>query len=102
MKFRIERHLSSDQVIERVPTEFRELAEASAGVLSENCTLVTFPHGRKDVVRGALAAKATKKLEDNEFDTLVIVAGDVSTEAEEILKAFEPVYLCLSEFPWSD
>jgi hypothetical protein len=102
MKFRIDKNIDSNQIEERVPTEYKSLAEASKGVISGNCVLITFPHNRKDVVKSSLVAKALKKLDDFSFETLVVVGGCFSVEAVELLKPYETIFLSLSEFPWTD
>jgi hypothetical protein len=102
MKFHILRNLESHLVKERVPTEYKSLALSCESQLGESCTLITFPHDRKDVVKSSLVEKALKKLGDLSDSSLVVVGGCFSVEAVEILNLKNAVFLSLSEYQWTD
>lgn len=102
MKFRIETNIDAESLKDRVPTEYRGLAIACETQLSEKCTLITFPHNRKDVVKSGLVEKALKKLKENKSGSLVVVGGCFSLESVALLKGKSAVFLNLSEFPWRD
>lgn len=76
MKFRIIRSIEAHIIKDRVPTEYNSLAAACESQFSEKCTLITFPHNRKDVIKSNLTDKALKK--------------------------YNAVFLALSEFSWTD
>ena len=69
---------------------------------SEKCTLITFPHNRKDVIKSNLTEKALKKFGEPSQDTLIVVGGCFSLESVEKLKKYNAVFLALSEFSWTD
>lgn len=73
MKFRIDRNVKSRLIKERVPTEYKSLAVASEVELPDVCTLITFPHNRKDVVKSSLVEKALKKINEGSNEKLVVV-----------------------------
>jgi len=102
MKFRIEYNIDAASLKDRVPTEYKGLAIACEAQLSDLCTLITFPHNRKDVVKSGLVEKALKKLKENMPGSLVVVGGCFSLESVGLLKAKNAVFLNLSEFAWSD
>lgn len=87
MKFRIENDIESASLKDRVPTEYKGLAIACEPQLSEVCTLITFPHNRKDVVKSGLVEKALKKIKENMSGSLVVIGGCFSLESVELLKA---------------
>jgi len=92
MKFRIIRSIEAHIIKDRVPTEYK----------SEKCTLITFPHNRKDVIKSNLTEKALKKFGEPSQDTLIVVGGCFSLESVKKLKKYNAVFLALSEFSWTD
>ncbi len=102
MKFRIEQNIDALSLKDCVPTEYRSLAITCEAQLSEACTLIVFPHNRKDVVKSWLVEKALKRLKGNEPESLVAVVGYFSLESVALLKAKNTIFLNLSEFPWTD
>ena len=102
MKFRIIRSIEAHIIKDRVPTEYKSLAAACESQFSEKCTLITFPHDRKDVIKSNLTEKALKKFGEPSQDTLIVVGGCFSLESFEKLKKYNAVFLALSEFSWTD
>ncbi|MBE0421658.1 hypothetical protein EI165_16290 [Pseudoalteromonas nigrifaciens] len=102
MKFRIIRSIEAHIIKDRVPTEYKSLAAACESQFSEKCTLITFPHNRKDVIKSNLTEKALKKFGEPSQDTLIVVGGCFSLESVEKLKKYNAVFLALSEFSWTD
>ena len=102
MKFRIIRSIEAHIIKDRVPTEYKSLAVACESQFSEKCTLITFPHNRKDVIKSNLTEKALKKFGEPSQDTLIVVGGCFSLESVEKLKKYNAVFLALSEFSWTD
>jgi hypothetical protein len=102
MKFRIYRSIEPNYVKERVPTEYRDLAVAYETKFVNKCTLIVFPHNRKDVVKSNIVIKALSKLGASRTEILVVVGGCFSLESVEILSAENAVFLSLSEFNWTD
>ncbi|XQF90627.1 hypothetical protein ACOBV8_03780 [Pseudoalteromonas espejiana] len=93
MKFRIIRSIEAHIVRDRVPTEYKSLAAAYESQFSEKCTLITFPHNRKDVIKSNLTEKALKKFGEPSKDTLIVVGGCFSLESVEKLKSTMPFFL---------
>jgi hypothetical protein len=102
MKFRIEKNIESQSLESRVPTEYKSIARCSEAEISNTCTLITFPHNRKDVVKKNLVEKALKKLDNPMEEQLVVLGGCFSLESVDALKPYQVIFLSLSEFPWSD
>ena len=102
MKFRITNSVEIDRLKDCVPNAYKGLAESLSRKLKGQVTLITFPHNRKDVVKGALVEKAIAKLDLNVIGKLVVLGGCFSSEALEKLKEFDVHYLNLSEFHWTD
>ena len=102
MKYRILKGLESHLVKERVPTEYKNLAVSCESQLGELCTLIIFPHNRKDIVKSSLVEKAINKLGDLTDASLVVVGGCFSSESVDILNFKNAIFLSLSEFYWTD
>jgi len=102
MKFCIFRSIEAHIVRDRVPTEYKSLAATCESQFSEKCTLITFPHNRKDVIKSNLTEKALKNFGELSQDTLIVVGGCFSLESVEKLKKYNAVFLALSEFSWTD
>ena len=101
MKYRILKGLESHLVKERVPTEYKNLAVSCESQLGELCTLIIFPHNRKDIVKSSLVEKALNKLGDLTDASLVVVGGCFSSESVDILNFKNAIFLSLSEFYWT-
>lgn len=97
MKFRILKHLDSYLIKERVPTKYKNLAVSCESQLSDKCTLITFPHDKRDVVKGSLVEKALRRLGKLTDSELVVVGGCFSIEATNILNSKNAIFLSLSE-----
>ncbi|MEM5496369.1 hypothetical protein WNY77_03055 [Paraglaciecola mesophila] len=102
MKFHIQKHLESYLVKERVPTEYRKLALGCESHLEDSCTLITFPHDRKNMVKSSLVQKALTKLGELEDQSLVVIGGCFTAESVELLNEVDAVILSLSEGHWTD
>ncbi|GAC31632.1 hypothetical protein [Paraglaciecola polaris] len=102
MKFHIQKHLESFLVKERVPTEYKKLAMSCESQLEDTCTLITFPHDRKNMVKSALVHKALTKLGELEDQSLVVIGGCFTSESVELLNEVDAVILSLSEGHWTD
>ncbi|MAD18043.1 MAG: hypothetical protein CL579_18585 [Alteromonadaceae bacterium] len=102
MKFHIQKHLESYLVKERVPTEYRKLALGCESHLEDSCTLITFPHDRKNMVKSSLVQKALTKLGELEDQSLVVLGGCFTAESVELLNEVDAVILSLSEGHWTD
>jgi hypothetical protein len=102
MKYRITKSLESHLIKERVPTEYKSLAVSCESQLGEFCTLIIFPHNRKDIVKSSIVDKALNKLGELTDSNLVVVGGCFSAEAVEILNLKNAIFLSLSEFYWTD
>lgn len=97
MKFRILRNIASYLVKERVPTKYRNLTASCESQLGDSCTLITFPHDDKDVVKSGLVEKALKCLGELTDPQLVVVGGCFSVEAVNLLNSKKAIFLSLSE-----
>ena len=102
MKFRIKNSIEIDCLTGHVPTSYKGLAGQLSKKTHGLVTLITFPHNRKDVVKGSLVEKALNKLNLPQGQSLVVLGGCFSSEALEKLKGLNPYYLNLSEFHWTD
>ena len=102
MKFHIQKHLESYLVKERVPTEYRKLALGCESHLEDSCTLIAFPHDRKNMVKSSLVQKALTKLGELEDQSLVVIGGCFTAESVELLNEVDAVILSLSEGHWTD
>ena len=97
MKFHILRHVDSHLIKERVPTKYKNLAASCESELKGACTLITFPHDNRDIVKSGLAGKALKCLGKLTDSQLVVVGGCFSLEATNILNSKNTVFLSLSD-----
>jgi hypothetical protein len=97
MKFRILRNLDAHLIKERVPTQYKNLAVSCESELRSKCTLITFPHDNRDVVRSGLVGKALKCLGTLTDPQLVVLGGCFSIEAINILHAKKAIFLSLSD-----
>ena len=97
MRFRILKDIDSHLIKERVPTKYKRLAVSCESQLSDTCTLITFPHDSRDVVKSSLVEKALKCIGQLTDPQLVVVGGCFSIEATNILKSKNAIFLSLSE-----
>ena len=97
MKFKIFKNVDSHLIKERVPTKYKNLAAGCESQLSDTCTLITFPHNNRDIVKSGLAEKALKCLGKMCDPQLVVVGGCFSIEATNILNAKNTLFLSLSD-----
>jgi hypothetical protein len=97
MKFHILRNVVSHLIKERVPTKYKNLAAGCESQFSDTCTLITFPHNNRDVVKSSLVEKALKCLGKMSDPQLVVVGGCFSIEATNILNSKNALFLSLSE-----
>lgn len=102
MKFHIQKHLDSFLVKERVPTEYKKLAMSCESQLEDTCTMITFPHDRKNVVKSSLVQKALTKLGELSDQSLVVIGGCFTAESVALLNEVDAVILSLSEGHRSD
>ena len=102
MKFHIRYSVEIDSLEKYVPTSYKGLANSLSKKIHSKVTLITFPHDRKNLVKGALVEKALIKLELPENQNLVVLGGCFSSEAIELLSDLNVFYLNLSEFHWTD
>lgn len=97
MKFHILRNVDSHLIKERVPTKYKNLALGCESQFGDTCTLITFPHNNRDVVKSGLVEKALKCIGKISDSTLVVVGGCFSVEATSILNSKHALLLSLSE-----
>jgi hypothetical protein len=97
MKFHILRNVDSHLIKERVPTKYKNLAVSCESQFGDTCTLITFPHNDRDVVKSGLVEKALKCLGKMSDPQLVVVGGCFSIEATNILNSKNVLFLSLSE-----
>jgi hypothetical protein len=97
MKFCISRNIDSHLIKERVPTKYKNLAASCESQLRGACTLITFPHEDRDVVKSSLVGKALKSLGTLTDPQLVVVGGCFSVEAAKILNSNNVIFLSLSD-----
>lgn len=97
MKFHILKNIDAHLIKERVPTQYKNLAVSCESQFGDSCTLITFPHDNRDVVKRSLVEKALKCLGRPIDPHLVVVGGCFSIEATNILNAENAVFLSLSE-----
>ncbi|MFQ3219977.1 MAG: hypothetical protein ACI8R9_000943 [Paraglaciecola sp.] len=102
MKFHIQKHLDSFLVKERVPTEYKKLAMSCESQLDDTCTLITFPHDRKNLVKSSLVHKALSKLGEVSDASLVVIGGCFTAESIALLNEVDAVILSLFEGHRSD
>jgi hypothetical protein len=97
MKFHILRNVDSTLIKERVPTKYKNLAVSCESQFGDTCTLITFPHNNRDVVKSGLVEKALKCLGKLTDPQLVVVGGCFSIEATNILNTKNTLFISLSE-----
>jgi len=97
MKFQISRNLDAHLIKERVPTQYKNLAVSCESELRGKCTLITFPHHNRDIVKSGLVGKALKSLGTLTDHQLVVVGGCFSIEATNILNSKKAIFLSLSD-----
>ncbi|MFT7008550.1 MAG: hypothetical protein ACJAXJ_003091 [Colwellia sp.] len=97
MKFNILRNVDSHLIKERVPTKYKNLAASCESQFGDTCTLITFPHNNRDVVKSGLVEKALKCLGEMSDPKLIVVGGCFSIEATNILNSKHALFLSLSE-----
>jgi len=97
MKFHILKNLEAHLIKDRVPTKYKNLAVSCESQFGDSCTLITFPHDNRDVVKGSLVEKALKRLGKLTDAQLVVVGGCFSIEATHILNSKNALFLSLSE-----
>jgi hypothetical protein len=97
MKFHILRNVDSHLIKDRVPTKYKNLAASCESQFGDTCTLITFPHNNRDVVKSGLVEKALKCLGEISDHQLVVVGGCFSIEATDILNSKNALFLSLSE-----
>jgi hypothetical protein len=97
MKFRILRNIESHLIKERVPSKYKNIAVSCESQFSDKCTLITFPHDKRGVVKSSLVEKALKCLGKMTDPQLVVVGGCFSIEATNILNSKNALFLSLSE-----
>lgn len=97
MRFHILRNIDSHLIKERVPTKYKSLAASCESQFGNTCTLITFPHDNRDVVKSSLVEKALKCIGKLTDPQLVVVGGCFSIEATNILKSKNTIFLSLSE-----
>lgn len=97
MKFHILKNLESHLIKERVPTKYKDIAASCESQFGDTCTLITFPHDNRGVVKSGLVEKALKSLGKLTDSQLIVVGGCFSIEAIKILNSKNVISLSLSE-----
>ncbi|MBA6234020.1 MULTISPECIES: hypothetical protein [unclassified Colwellia] len=97
MKFRILRNLPSNLVKERVPTKYKDLAVTCESQLLDTCSLIIFPHDKRNVVKSGLVEKSLKSLGESSDPQLVVVGSCFSVEATNLLNRKKAVFISLFE-----